>query len=163
MATTFKSAIVESKVTVNQELGAAHVDAQKIIIDDLNETIKIDAGSTPDGAYAFAGHVAMTGSAVTIDMLDAQVDTEGTTITMSAQKIRAIKFKNPSTANTVTITGGASNGLLIFGTAGSVILDAGASVLLYQASAGITIDATHCNIDVTGTNGQYLDYIVVCG
>jgi hypothetical protein len=148
---------------VNQELGGAHVDGQKAVIDDLNETVLIDSGSTPDGAYAFSGHVAMTGSAVTIDMLDAQVDTEGNTITMSGQKIRAIKFKNPSTANTVTITAGASNGLLIFGTAGSVILDAGASVLLYQASAGITIDATHCNIDCTGTNGQYLDYVVVCG
>lgn len=164
MATTFKNAIVESKITVNQELGAAHVDGQKVVIDDLNETIKIDSGSTPDGAYAFAGHLAMTGSAVTIDLLDAQVDTEGTTITMSAQKVRALKFKNPSTnTGSITITGGASNGYLFAGTAGSVILTPGSSVLFYLENDGVTIDATHCNIDATGTNLEYLDYLVICG
>lgn len=164
MATTFKSAIIESKITINEELGGAHVDGQQVVVDDLNETIKIDSGSTPDGAYSFSKHLAMTGSAVTIDMLDAQVDTEGTTITMSGQKIRAIKFKNPA-ANTgsITIVGASSNGLLIFGAAGSVVLTPGASLLLYLENDGVTIDATHTNIEATGTNGEYLDYVVVCG
>jgi hypothetical protein len=163
MATTFKSAVLESKLTINQELGGAHVDGQKVVTDDLNETLVIDSGSSPDGAYAFNAHLAMTGSAVTIDLLDALVDLEGNTITMTAQKVRAIKFRNPSTANTVTITGGATNANLIFGTAGSIILGVGASVLLYLADSGVVIDATHCNIDATGTNGQYLDYALVCG
>lgn len=164
MATTFKNAVLDSKLTVTQELGAAHVDGQRIIIDDLDEHIVIDSGSTPDGAYAFSGHTAMTGSAVTLDFLDALVDTEGTTITMTGQKVRAIKFKNPA-ANTggITITGGASNGLLLFGTAGSVVLTPGASLLLYLENDGVTIDATHCNVDCTGTNLEYLDWCAVCG
>jgi len=163
MATTFKSAVLESKLTINQELGASHVDGQKVTTDDLNETIVIDSGSSPDGAYAFNAHLAMTGSAVTIDLLDALVDLEGNVITMTAQKVRAIKFKNPSTANTVTIVAAASNGNLIFGASGSVVLGVGASLLLYLADTGVVIDATHCNLEATGTNGQYLDYALVCG
>lgn len=163
MATTFKTAVLESKLTITQELGGAHVDGQRVVTDDLDEHVLLDSASTPDAAYAFNGHLAMTGSIVTLDLLDALTDIEGNVITMTGQKVRAVKFSNPSTANTVTIVGGASNGLLLWGAAGSIILGVGSSVLTYLASSGVTIDATHCNIDCTGTNGQYLDYVIVCG
>lgn len=164
MATTFKNALLELKLTVTQELSGQHVDGQQVTIDDLNTIVTLNPGTTPDAAYAFSGHTLMTGSAVTLDFLDGLVDTEGSTITLAAgQKVRAIIFKNPSTTNNVTITGGASNGLLLWGTDGSVILGPGDVVASYLNSNGVTIDATHCNVDATGTNGQYLDWIVVIG
>lgn len=164
MATTFVSALLELKLTVTQQLGGTHVDGDEIKIDDLNTIVTLNSGSTPDAEYAFSGHTAMTGSAVTLDFLDGLVDTEGNTITLAAgKKVRAIIFKNPSSTNTVTITGGASNGLLLWGASGSVILDAGSVVASYLVSNGVTIDATHCNVDATGTNGQYLDWVAVIG
>lgn len=164
MATTFKRAIIESKITVYQELGNTHVDGQPVTVNDLNDYHNLDSSTTPDAAYAFAGHLAMTGSAVTIDLLDAQVDTEGNTITTSAQKLRAVKFRNPSTnTGNITITAGASNGNLFLGTGGSIILTPGSHMLLYLENDGVTIDATHCNIDATGTNAEYLDYIFIYG
>jgi hypothetical protein len=164
MATTFKSAVLESKLTINEELGGANVVGQVAIIDDLNETIKIDSGSTPDGAYAFTADKAMTGSVVTIDFLDALVDTEGNTITMTTQRVRAIKFKAPTTnAGSTTITYGASNPLLIGGAAFKWILSPGQSILCYLENDGEVIDATHCNVDCTGTNNDILEFAIVCG
>lgn len=164
MATTFKNAILDLKLVVNQELGNTPVIGEPMKIDHLNTYKVLDAGSTPDGEYAFSGHTAMTGSAVTLDFLDGLVDTEGSTITLAAgKKVRAIMFKNPSATNNVTIVGGASNGLLLWGAAGSIILGPGDVNVSYLGSNGVTIDATHTNVDCTGTNGQYLDWIAVIG
>lgn len=164
MATTFKNALLESKLTINMELGGDNVAGQKAIIDDLNETLVIDSGSTPDGAYAFTDNLTMTGSEVNIDFLDALVDMEGNTITMAAQAVRAIKFKAPSTnAGNITIDSGATNALLLGGASFSWILTPGQSLLCYLESDGVVIDATHCNVGATGTNNDVLKYAVVCG
>jgi hypothetical protein len=164
MATTLNKAIVESKITMAVTMGNVGLSGETDTLDDFNESIILNSGSTPDAAYGFFKRATMTGSAVTVDFLDALVDPEGNTITMSAQKVRAIKFKAPTTnAGSTTITYGATNPLLIGGAAFKWILSPGQSLLAYLENDGEVIDATHCNVDCTGTNNDLLDIAVVCG
>ena len=164
MATTFVSALLESKLTLNMQLGGDNVSGQEVVVDDLNESLRINSASTPDGAYGFTLDHVLTAGTDTIDFLDALVDLEGNTITMTGQKVRVIKFKAP-TANSgsTTITFGASNPLLLGGAAFSWILSAGQSILAYLENDGVTIDATHCNVDVSGTEADVLEIAIVCG
>lgn len=164
MSTTFKNALIESKFTISVELGGDNVTGQPVTISALNEQVTINSGTTPDGAYCFTDKLPMTGSAVSMDFLDGLIDIEGNTITMTGQKVRAVKFKNPSTnTGNITIVGAASNGLLLFGAAGSIVLTPGTSILLYLENDGVTIDATHCMVEATGTNLDSLHYAVVIG
>jgi hypothetical protein len=165
MATTFKNAVLESKLTCNMELGGDNVAGQKAVIDDLNETLVIDSGSTPDGAYALTDNKTLTGGTDTILLFNGIADLEGNTITLTGQKVRAIKFQCPTTNNAggVTITYGASNPYLLLGTAWKMILTPGMSVLVYCENDAVTLDATHTQIDVTGTAADVLKWVAVFG
>jgi hypothetical protein len=164
MASTFSKAIMDSKLSIVMNLGGVGASGEVDTLNDLDETVIINSASTPDGAYGFVKRVTGTGSAVTIDFLDALADVEGNVITMAAQKVRAIKFKAPTTnAGNTTITVGATNALLLGGAAFSWILSPGQSLLAYLENDGVTIDATHCNVDVTGTLSDVLDVAIVCG
>ena len=164
MATLFKSAIVESKITANVELMGNHVDGRRVKLNNFNEVIKLCSGSDPDGAYVFAGELTMTGSAQTIDLYDSLVDVEGNTVTMTGQRLRAVKFKAPSTnLGLVYMINHPTNGYLIFPTVWTWQIGAGQSILCFLDSIAPVVDSSHCNIQVTGTENDKLEYIMVFG
>lgn len=163
--TTFKNAVLESKLTVNMELGGDNAAGQKIVIDDLNETLVIDSASTPDGEYALTDNKILTGGTDTILLFNGITDVEGNTITLTGKKVRAIKFQVPTTNNAsgVIITYGAANPYLLLGSAWKMILTPGMSVLVYCENDAVTLDSTHTQIDVTGTVSDVLKWIAIFG
>lgn len=106
---------------------------------------------------------AMSAGAGTID-LRALTGTNDQAVDLNGLKVQVAMFKNPSTnANSITIVGGASNGYLLFGTAGSVVLAPGQAVMFYGHDALPDVDATHKTLDISGTLAQTLECSIVAG
>jgi hypothetical protein len=164
MATLFKSAIVESKVTATVELGGNNVSGRRARILGLNEVIKLCSGSEPDGAYVFTKDVTLTGGQDIIDTYDSLVDIEVNTITMTGQKMRVVKFKAPSTnIGTVQLINHPTNGYLIFSPLFYSNLSPGQSILIFLNDDAPVVSATSCNIQALGTLNDKLEYIMIFG
>jgi len=107
---------------------------------------------TKRGSAAVTGLVTLSTGAATID-LTALVGTGGAAVDGTGLKVQFAKFKNTAAA-AMTIVGGASNGYLLFGASGSVIVPPGGEMLLKFSDGTPDIDATHKTLDITGTGSQ---------
>lgn len=109
--------------------------------------------TTPSPATMYSGDVyALTTGAKTIDLR--AIYTVGAAVgDANGLKVQGFFFKNLG-ANAMTIVGGASNGYLIFGTSGSVVIQPGGWLTLFTNDGSADIDATHKTIDVSGTGSQ---------
>jgi hypothetical protein len=113
----------------------------------FNETI------TPDPAVIYSGDVyALDTGAATID-LRALRTVAGGEGDGNGMKVQGFYFKNLG-ANPMTITQGASNPYLIFGTSGSVIVPPGASFSMAYNDASADVSGTVKTIDIAGTGSQ---------
>lgn len=129
----------------------------------LNTKYDLEAGSTPPVVSSAMFKKAMSGGAGTID-LTAVPGPHGSTVNGNTKKVRACKFVNPATnANAITIVGGASNGYLLFGASGSIVLLPGDEVTLYKKDNAVTIDGTHKTLDISGNGAQELHCAFIFG
>lgn len=117
---------------------------------------------TPSPATIFSGKVyALVTGALSID-LRALRTVGGGSGDGNGLKVQGFYFKNLG-ANPMTIVGGASNGYLIFGASGSVIVPVGGSLCMAFADASADVDGTHKTIDVSGTGSQTFQLAVILG
>jgi hypothetical protein len=145
------------------------ITASELIADDtLSTTARtvqhtlFDETITPSPATVFSGAVyALIAGAKTLD-LRALRTVAGGSGDGNGLKVQGFYFKNLG-ANPMTIVAGASNGYLIFGTSGSVIVPAGGALCLSLADASADVDATHKTIDVSGTLVQTFEAAVILG
>ncbi len=117
---------------------------------------------TPSPATIFSGKVyALVTGALSID-LRALRTVGGGSGDGNGLKVQGFYFKNLG-ANNMTIVGGASNGYLIFGTSGSVVVVPGGSLCLFTNDGSADVDGTHKTIDVSGTGSQTFQLAVILG
>ena len=154
-----------SSITVTETLTDQYLSSSDstLTFNGLNtDTTLTSITSVPVTMHA-SGRKTMSAGAGTID-LRALPSTNAVSIDGNGLKVQAFKFRNLSTnANNITITAGASNGYLILGTAGSIILYPGCEVQCYLKDQAADIDATHKTIDIAGTVSQILEYEIVMG
>ena len=121
-----------------------------------------DESVTPSPATIISAKLyALVAGALTID-LRALHQTNGASGDGNGLKVQGFYFKNLG-ANAMTITAGASNGYLIFGTSGSVVVQPGGGLCIYHADGAADIDATHKTIDVAGTLVQTFEAAFILG
>lgn len=118
------------------------------------------SASTPPITKVGFDELAMTGSAVTVDLTAIPNQVEGAQ-DFSGIKVVAAIFKN-SNAAAITVDIGGTNGYAING-ADAIIIPAGGTVMLDFADALTDVDGTHKTLDITGTNTHVLRYILVAG
>jgi hypothetical protein len=145
------------------------ITASELIADDTLSTSArtvqhtlFDETITPSPATIFSGAVyALIAGAKTLD-LRALRTVAGGSGDGNGLKVQGFYFKNLG-ANPMTIVGGASNGYLIFGTSGSVIVPAGGALALSLADASADVSASVKTIDVSGTGTQTFECAVILG
>lgn len=108
--------------------------------------------------------VTMSGGTATID-LTAFPDAEtNTAVDLSTLKLKMLHLACPSTnANAVTVAPGASNGYTGWVSTGGEVLNASDQRGPNIYNGGIAVDATHKNIDITGTGSQVVTIVALFG
>jgi len=135
----------------------------KVLHNGLDSEETFNATTTVPATTVSSFNKTMSSGAATID-LRALTGVNGAAIDGNGLKVQCAKFRNKTTnANNITIVGGASNGFLIFGTAGTITLPPGGEILLYLKDQSSDIDATHKTIDISGTGSQVLECLIVMG
>lgn len=135
----------------------------KVTHDIYNQSDSLNSGSTPPVTKVATFEKAMSGGAGTID-LTSLPGTNGATISGSGLKVQRFLFVNPGTnANAITIVGGASNGYLLFGASGSVVLNPGDFILRGAKDTLPDIGGSAKTIDISGTGTQALQCCIVMG
>jgi hypothetical protein len=128
-------------------------------------TLTLNLASTPPVTMVSADSYALVAGAKTID-LTALAGSVGT-VNATGLKLQGVQFKNRAGNNPITITAGASNGYLLFGTSGSIVLSAHASrdgyFALFNPEGLPDVGASTKNIDVAGTGTQTFDAIFLFG
>ena len=137
------------------------VGTQQFVLSEYDRTSpKYSSTTTPPITKIGMDELAMTGSAVTLDLTAVPNQVEGAQ-TFSGLKIVAALFQNPNAA-AITVDIGGSNGYAING-ADAIIIPAGGTVMLDFANSLSDVDGTHKTLDITGTNLHVLNYILVAG
>lgn len=150
-------------ITETLQLALANAGKENVVFDGHNTVLVMNATTTPPALQHATFQAALTAGAATID-LTALPGTQGTVVG-TGQKVRACFFRNPATnANPITIKFGAANPYLLLGAAWSMVLTPGQFVgPIYLKDGAPAIDATHKNIDLSGTGAQALDCVIVLG
>lgn len=163
------SAVLTTSLTVTEtpDVNVPFADASpannRVVHDVLNESVTLNAGSTPAASQVAGFQKALSSGAATID-LTALVGTEGRAIDGTGLKVRMAKFRNPvANANPITLTFGASNAYLLLGSGWKIILAPGQSVTLYLKDGAPAIGSSTKAIDLAGTGAQALDCLLVLG
>lgn len=119
----------------------------------LNASTSVTAGKV------ISDQVALSAGALTIDLTN-YVRTTLAAVDFTGLKVKLWIFYADSTnASTVTIAGGASNGYLLFGTAGNCILAAGEARYGLCPATSPTVSSTLKNLDFSSSD---TDAIVKC-
>jgi len=115
--------------------------------DQFGSTVKLDAASTPAATKAWAAK--LTGSQ-TIDLTNL-ARSVGPTVNATGLKLQMLLLQNLSTAGSLDVAVGATNGYAINGSGGHVIVPLGGSCQQYFADALADVDSTHKTLDVVVT------------
>lgn len=144
------------------QLPAAAEGARTIRHAGLGLTQVMQTGSAPDAESVSAFKITIDGTD-NID-LTALPATLGGTLDATGKKVRAL-YLVAGSANVaaITIGDGASNGYELAGNTWKVALTGGQRALLYAAAGAPDVGASAKMIDVSGTNGDTLDVVVVVG
>ena len=104
---------------------------------------------------------AMDGGAGTLD-LTALPGTADTVRDLSGLKVQWAWFRNTATnGNAITITFGASNPYDLLGGGEIIVLEVGQEIAVWGNDATPEIGSSACEIDISGTLAQTLDYLIV--
>lgn len=129
----------------------------------INISKMLTSATTPDGELVYSVTQALTAGSATIDLKSIS-NTEGTTITTEAKKVRAFAAKATSdNANPLTLTVGASNGYTMLGAGWKVILSASDTFAVYLGDNAPAISDSVKTIDLSGTGSQSVDIVIIFG
>lgn len=128
-------------------------------------SLTLNATSTPAVTKVSAASYTLSSGAATIDLTS--LSGVGGTVDATGLKLQGMLFKNRAGNAPITITAGASNGYLLFGTSGSVVLSAHASrdgqLCILNPEGLPDVSGTAKTIDVAGTGSQVFDAVFLFG
>lgn len=105
---------------------------------------------------------ALSGGAVTLD-LTSLTSVRGASVSFNGLKVKRALLRNPvANANAITAKFGAATPASTFGASWVLVLQPG-DVYAVSLANSETVDATHKNIDLTGTGSQALDFLAGAG
>ena len=165
LGVTITSATIKHTATVVEALAGAGVASGKgnITYDNYDSTYALTPSTTPKALTNAQFLMALVSGAKTLDLTALIDGSTGQVVDGTGNRVVGFRFKNLG-ANSMTIVGGASNGYLLFGTAGKVIVPAGGEVSFYTAGVTVpAIDATNKTLDITGTATQTAQVTVITG
>lgn len=166
MPQTVTSATYGSQVTSAVQLdaattpAAANTQSRTVSNSGFDTTKSFDPLTSPPVSIVANWNAVLVAGALVIDLTALPGITGNQDA--SAKKLQVFKLINPS-ANPVTVTADATNGYLLFGTAGSVVVPAGGEIAVYLANVAPTIDSTHKRISLAGTSTDTFKVTVFCG
>lgn len=123
--------------------------------------LSLDGSTTPAAQKVAAALHTLTAGSKVID-LTALTGANGAAIDGTGLKLRAILIVNP-TSNSLTVAADGTNGYLLFGASGSVIIPAGGSLLFYPKDGAPTVGASAKRILLTGTGTDQHKVVIVLG
>jgi hypothetical protein len=127
----------------------------------------LTASSTVPATKPFSDTISLAAGSASLD-LTSLAGPSGTTITFDGLKVQLVKIKCPATnSGGVTFDVGAANGYNLFGADNasneSIEVMPGGAELRYIPNNGEDVDATHKNIDITGTGTDVFQIELVAG
>lgn len=167
------SATVELKITAVEELLAAAIptvsstnaSGSRVTHSEFNTSQRL-SGTTTAKVDAVAFGVLTTDGADTIDLTSVATALD-TTTDMTGKKVVAAIFRCPDdNAALMNVAPGASNAYALFGTGNDIDIRPGqriAFTFVDVASPLATVSGSAKNIDVTGTSGDVLEFILLLG
>lgn len=126
-----------------------------------DELIRVSDGTDPIGSQVWAATVALSAGAVTV-ALTSLARTGRTALDLTGLRVLGYVIKNMGAA-TMTFKAGATNPYTIFAATTGHAVQAGGLIMQFSPSGFGTVDATHLNIDVTGTGTQTFMIGLVAG
>lgn len=159
--------VYTNNVTVNETVDVNTPGAssgKSVIKHDLyNKQVVLDAGTSPPVTLTAVIEVALVANAKTID-LENLVGTNDGAISLTDLRVQCLKFRNKSTnANDMTLEIGASAGYDGFGATFSITLAPGGEVTIYTNDRGSDISGTKSDLDLSGTDEQVAELVIVAG
>jgi hypothetical protein len=128
------------------------VGAQVLNFKNFSRSKALSETSTPPITKVISQTVALVAGSKVIDLTAALHF--GANVDLTGLKLQDFLLVNDA-ANLVTIEADASNGYLLFGTAGKMTAFSGGGIVHTFGNAGTpAVDATHKNIKLTGTGTQ---------
>ena len=141
--------------TVTQVLDATATPGAttpRVTHNGFNTSTTLNATSTPAVTKSATFTQALTAGAATVD-LTTLTGTNGAVVTGAGLRVQVLKIRSKS-ANTaaVTVASGASDGYDGYGSAFSVDIPAGGTVVLYAPECGTDISATNKTLDLASSD-----------
>jgi hypothetical protein len=161
VSVAYSTLVTSTEVLTGNTVGTSTAAARTISHANYNTTSALTSLTTPPVTTCAYFLKTMSSGAATID-LRALVGTNDVAVDLNGLKVQIAKFKNPS-ANAITIVGGASNGYLLFGASGSVVIQPGAEITIYANDASPDVSASTKTLDITGTTTQSLQCTIIAG
>lgn len=155
--------VYSSILTVKETLdsGVTFISSPVVTHDGLSVGGEFNATSTPPATKVASGTATLSSGAATIN-LASLTGPGGGTVDFTGLKVQFVKLKNPS-ANNITLTPGASNGIDLFGASSSLTVPPGGEVMMKFADQGPDVASGDRTIDLAGTGSQTLQYLFVAG
>ncbi len=165
MSSTVAATLTSALTIVETFTGGQVSTDNTITINGLNETLTLNATSTPPISKEANFTTTLSTGTATIDLTALPGLTADETVTFLNLKVAAVKFTNPSTnANNITVAKGGSSGYSFCGTTTfSIPIAPGQSVLIQCDGDAGTVGSGAKNIDLTGTGSQTLQSAWVAG
>lgn len=122
--------------------------------------LRLDSTSTPPVTLGASWEPTLVAGTLDID-LTALPGPQGN-FTAAGKKVQLFRLQN-SGDNSVTVAPGAANGYELFGTSKSVVVPAGAILLMVFDDTLADVDGTHKIITLTGTTTDAFDCDILLG
>ncbi|HEY4760951.1 MAG TPA: hypothetical protein VIH42_10265 [Thermoguttaceae bacterium] len=148
--------------TVTETFTAQEMPAtsnRQIQYNQFNETVNLNAGSTPPATKVYAE---LLEGDQTLDFTSL-ARSFGADINATGLKLQQIQIYNTSDTATLVVAKGASNGYPFNGAAGNKTILPGARWSEFFNDGLADIDGTHKNIDITITEGEEYQIVLVFG
>jgi hypothetical protein len=157
------TAIYSSILTVKETLesNVSFISSPVVTHDGLSSGGEYTSATAVPVTKVSSGTATLSAGAATID-LTSLPGPGGGTVDFTGLKVQFMKLKNPS-ANDITVTPGAANGINLFGASSSLTLKSGQEVLMFFNDASPDVAAGDLAIDLAGTGSQTLSYEFVAG
>lgn len=146
--------------TLPNNTGSAADTQRKITHENYDESLTLDANSTPPCTLLAAFLATLSGGALTID-LTALTGTNGASVSLSGLQPQVVRVKNLG-ANSLTVSTGASNGHNAFTADGVVIPPGGHAQFMFNDGTE-NVDGTHKTWDLAGTGSQTSEWTIIGG
>ena len=152
-----------AEVLTGNTVGVATSAQKTVTHNNFNVTKSLNSGTTPPVSLVAAFNAAMVESAYSID-LTALTGTNGLAVNGTGLHVVALQaIAKATNISAVTLAEGASNGYELLGGSWAIALLPGQSINLYTAGTSPTIGASAKVIDMTGTTGESVDFVIVIG